>query len=112
MSSVELKQKQREKHIGYFHTAQQAHSLNTSISPPPTDTNDDRKKKFLSPNIIPVPSFSLRSTAVCNSSQDNYIMSERTQSIHKDISIFKYYLTQKETTKSVKDIHFLIFIIF
>jgi len=112
LSSVELKQKEREKHIGYLHADQQAHDLDASISPPLIDTNHDQKEIFVIPNIVPVPSFSLRSTAVCNSSQDNYIMSERTQSVHNDISIFKYYHTQKETTKSVKDIYFLIFIFF
>jgi hypothetical protein len=49
-----------------------------------------------------VPSFRLRSTAVNGPSQDNGFLSERTKSIHTDISIFKYYLTQKDPTHSVK----------
>lgn len=92
--------KPEEKHRESFHIAQQVRSSNRSISPP-LNTKDNQKATPGIPNIIAAPSFSLRSTAVCNFPPDHYLLSERTQSIHKDISIFKYCLTQKEAQQTV-----------
>jgi hypothetical protein len=100
-----FEQKQREKHKPSFHTTQQAQSLDTS-TPSSINTNNDLHITPPIPDIIAVPSFSLRSTAVCNPPPDYHVLSERTESIHTDISIFKYRLTQKETKLPVKNFSF------
>jgi hypothetical protein len=64
-------------------------------------TNTDQQITSVTPDIVAVPSFSLRSTAVSNPRQESYILSERTQSIHTDFSIIKYYLPFRETKQSV-----------
>jgi hypothetical protein len=88
-----------------LHTNQQTRSSDTS-TPTSISTNDNQIIPSPTLNIIPVPSFLLRSTAVCTS-QDDHLLSERTPSIHTDISIFKYRLTQKETKLPVKDFRFI-----
>jgi hypothetical protein len=84
-----------------------ARSWSTSEVSSPSISDADLKITPVIPNIIAVPSFSLRSTAVCNLPQDPQILSERTQSIHTDLSIFKYYLTYNEAKHSVKNLFFL-----
>ncbi|CAM4906437.1 unnamed protein product [Rotaria socialis] len=61
-----------------------------------TESNINERQKSALKHIIPVPSYTLRATAVCQPVEDNLIL-ERSQSIHSDISLFKFYLDQKET---------------
>ncbi|CAF0866356.1 unnamed protein product [Rotaria sordida] len=66
-----------------------------------TDSNNDQTIASALPHIVALPSFALRTTAVCKPSQDDRILSERIQSTHSNISIFKFYLDQKETKPSI-----------
>ncbi|CAF2138188.1 unnamed protein product [Rotaria magnacalcarata] len=61
-----------------------------------TESDIDERQKSALKHIIPVPSYTLRATAVCKPVEDNLLL-ERSQSIHADISLFKFYLDQKET---------------
>jgi hypothetical protein len=104
-------QKPPEKTKRWSYTDQQTQTLNKF---PITSTNSitDQTITPVIPNIVAVPSFALRSTAVCNPPQDDHILSERTQSIHGDISIFKYYLTYNEPKQSVESGFFLNYCIY
>ncbi|CAF1178986.1 unnamed protein product [Adineta steineri] len=102
LSSVQRWNKIQQRQKEHSHTISQTPNLVTSPSSSSrTNTNDISKETSAILKIIPVPSFSLRSTAVCSFSIDEHLLSERTQSIHKDISIFKYYLTQKEIKRTL-----------
>ncbi|CAF1287878.1 unnamed protein product [Adineta steineri] len=101
LSSVQRWNKIQQRQKEHSHTISQTPNLVTSPSSSRTNTNDISKETSAILKIIPVPSFSLRSTAVCSFSIDEHLLSERTQSIHKDISIFKYYLTQKEIKRTL-----------
>ncbi|CAF0792029.1 unnamed protein product [Adineta steineri] len=103
LSSVRRWNKIQQRQKEHSHTISQTPNLVTSPSSSSsrTNTNDISKETSAILKIIPVPSFSLRSTAVCSFSIDEHLLSERTQSIHKDISIFKYYLTQKEIKRTL-----------
>ncbi|CAF0992059.1 unnamed protein product [Adineta ricciae] len=76
-------------------TSKETQSIATSPIPS-LATSDSVKERSMALNIVPVPSFTLRSTAVANFSSDEENLLERTQSIHKDMSIFKYHITQRE----------------
>lgn len=49
---------------------------------------------------MPVPSYTLRATAVCRPDEEEQLLA-RTPSIHSNISIFKFYLDQNEAHTSV-----------
>jgi len=99
---------QQENKNKFADPFQLARSWSTSEVSSPSISDADLKITPVIPNIIAVPSFSLRSTAVCNLPQDPQILSERTQSIHTDLSIFKYYLTYNEAKHSVKNLLFFV----
>ena len=89
--SIDTNEKSKES----TRTSKETQSIATSPIPS-LATNDGVREKSMALNIIPVPSFTLRSTAVANFSSDEENLLERTQSIHKDMSIFKYHITQRE----------------
>ncbi len=95
-----------EKHQGkpkrMSFTTYRAPSLSKSTTSSLRITKFDQQLAPIIPNIVAVPSYSLRSTAVCNPPDDEPISSERTQSIHADLSIFKYHLTSHEPKQPVK----------
>ena len=108
LSSVErfnkwntFEQKRRETKKQLFQGLQQDENLDI-FTPSLIDGSDDNNKKFSTSTIAAVPSFSLRATAVRVLPPDNYILSERTQSIHPDISLFKFYQNQRQTKLSVR----------
>ncbi len=76
-------------------------SLRSTATTASKSTNTDAELTPVIPDVVAVPSFSLRSTAISNPLQESHILSERTQSIHTDFSIIKYYLPFKERTQLV-----------
>ncbi|CAF3372606.1 unnamed protein product [Rotaria sp. Silwood1] len=95
-----FEQEKQDKQKQLFHVVQQAQNTDLFTS---TWTDSDNNKKLAStpPHIVALPSFALRTTAVSKPSQDDHILLERTQSMHSNISIFKFYLDQKETKSSI-----------
>ena len=93
-------QEQQKKWIDANQNVQDSSPSPTPSSSKTTDT--DLKIEPIIPDIVPVPSFSLRSTAVSKPSQDSPLSSVRTESTHRNISIFQFYLTYNETNHSVK----------
>ena len=98
--SIDTNEKSKES----TRTSKETQSIATSPIPS-LATNDTVKERSMVLNIVPVPSYTLRSTAVANFSSDEDNLLERTQSIHKDISIFKYHITQKEIKPLVRKKH-------
>ncbi|CAF2752152.1 unnamed protein product [Rotaria sp. Silwood2] len=99
-STVTLEQVKQEKKKPLFYVAQQSQNTDLFTSKW-TDSNDNQTMVVAVPHIVALPSFALRTTAVCKPSQDDRILLERTQSTHSNISIFKFYLDQKETKSSI-----------
>ncbi|UJR16167.1 hypothetical protein I4U23_003077 [Adineta vaga] len=91
-----------EKSTQSIPTIKETHNFATSPIPP-TDVNENPKEKSVVLSIVAVPSFALRSTAVSNFPPDDEALLERAESIHKDISIFKYHVTQKEIKPNIGD---------
>lgn len=72
----------------------------------PKQANTERKvAPPTTPHIVAAPSYSLRSTAVCNLSDEEQeqIPKERKQSIHANPSIFRYHSNARETKPVVID---------
>ncbi|CAF1500639.1 unnamed protein product, partial [Rotaria sp. Silwood1] len=88
---------EQEKQKQLSHVSQHTDQF-TSTS---TDSNNDQTTTAALPHIVALPSSALRTTAVCKPSLDERILSERIQSTHSNISIFKFYLDQKETKSSI-----------
>ena len=91
---------EQQKRLTY--TPQYTQDSNHSPTPSSNTVDTDLNIEPIVPDIVPVPSYSLRTTAVCNPHQHSPLLSERTQSVHKNISIFQFYLTYNETNHSVK----------
>jgi hypothetical protein len=63
--------------------------------------DDDRKEISDPSDIIAVPSFPLRSTAVYSPPHGDRIPSGRNELINTDTSIFKYYLPENRSKRTV-----------
>lgn len=90
----------QEKQKGLTYITQ---DFDHSPTSPPETMHIDLKPEPIVPDISPGPSYPLRTTAVCNHYQDSPLLSDRSQSVHKNISIFQFCLTYNETNHSVKN---------
>ena len=100
--------KQSNQDAESFHLVEETKGSDL-LTPPPTpplapEIEVEQKSPTPAvPEVIAVPSYRLRSTAVCTGFKKESSLLERSQSIHADVSIFQYYLPNKSTTLPVKD---------
>ena len=107
----EFEQKQQEEQRRFAEVFERIENPSKSpVSSPSIISSPHVEIAPVIPDIIAVPSFSLRSTAVSHPTEDPQILSERTQSIHNDLTIFKYYLTYNEAKHAVKVSSFAVYI--
>lgn len=102
-----IDEKQPEKPKRLLHSRERTRNLMEATTPSlPRQANTERKvAPPPTPHIVAAPSYSLRSTAVCNLSDEEQeqIPKERKQSIHANPSIFRYHSNARETKPVVID---------